>query len=55
MLLAYGMMLDIISRGHTGGTTVKPYTHQKLNFCTRQHAAAGLALYIFLKRPGAAS
>lgn len=49
------MILDIIPIRHRGSTTVKLYTHQKSNFCTRQHKAAGLALYICPERPGAAS
>ena len=39
---------------HTS-VTVNPNTHQKLIFCARLHMAAGTALYIFPKRPGAAS
>jgi hypothetical protein len=47
--------LDNAVLRRTGDRTVNPNTHQKLNFCARQHPAVGVALYICPERPGAAS
>ncbi|HTO04315.1 MAG TPA: hypothetical protein VL069_11465 [Opitutus sp.] len=49
------MKLDKIFLSYTRPVTVNPNTQQKPIFCARLHMAAGFALYIFPKRPGAAS
>jgi hypothetical protein len=49
------MKLDNIFFRRTRGTEMNPNTHQKFDFCARQHMAAGLALSICPARPGVVS